>query len=62
MTTEEEKVDETFEIISLKEKYLKDQLKIAEDAKMKSEANVSINDAIIGRLNAEIEKEHEKNL
>ena len=41
--TDKEKKDETFEIISLKEKYLRDQLAVAEDSLVKSEFNVRIN-------------------
>ena len=56
--TDIEVKDESFEIITLKEKYLRDQLSIAEDAFMKSEVNVLINKDIIKRLNDEISKEH----
>ena len=55
-----EKINESFEIITLKEKYLKDQLSIAEDAYMKSEVNVLVNKDIIIRFKDEISKEHNK--
>ena len=42
-TREESKKDESFEIISNKEKYLRDMLAQAEDSLMKSEFNVLIN-------------------
>jgi len=59
MTTE--KKDESFEIISLKEKYLRDQLALAEDSLIKSEFNVSVNEKIVQICEAEIKKESDKN-
>ena len=52
------KKDESFEIITLKEKYLREQLEVAEDSLMKSEFNVLVNKDIIERVIKEIEKEH----
>ena len=57
----EEEKDESFEIISLKEKYLREQLAVAEDSLMKSEFNVTVNKDIIEIAEAEIKKESEKN-
>ena len=59
MMTEEK--DESFEIISLKEKYLKDQLAMAEDSLMKSEFNILVNKEVIRIAEAEIKKEADKN-
>lgn len=56
-----EEKDESFEIISLKEKYLREQLAIAEDSLMKSEFNVIINKEIIRITEEELKKEVEKN-
>ncbi len=56
-----EELDESFDIISLKEKYLKEQLAVAEDSLMKSEFNVVINKEVIKLTTAEIKKESEKN-
>ena len=58
MTTEK---DESFEIISLKEKYLKEQLALAEDSLMKSEFNILVNKEVIRIAEAEIKKEADKN-
>ena len=58
MTTEK---DESFEIISLKEKYLKDQLVMAEDSLMKSEFNILVNKEVIRIAEAEIKEEAEEN-
>lgn len=41
-----EEKDESFEIISLKEKYLRDQFAQADDNLMKSELNVKISKAV----------------
>lgn len=60
MINKEEK-DESFEIISLKEKYLRDQLAVSEDNLMKSEFNVKINKEVIKIAEEEIKKEAEKN-
>ena len=59
MTTEEK--DESFEIISLKEKYLKEQLALAEDSLMKSEFNILVNKEVIRIAEAEIKEEADKN-
>ena len=56
-----EEKDESFEIISLKEKYLKDQLAMAEDSLMKSEFNILVNKEVIRIAEAEIKKEADKN-
>ena len=56
-----EKKDESFEIISLKEKFLKDQLAISEDALIKSEFNVRINKLISQILREDIKEESNKN-
>lgn len=53
--------DESFEIISLKEKYLRDQLAVAEDSLFKSEFNVIINKEIIKIAQKEIKEEADKN-
>ena len=53
--------DESFEIISFKEKYLRDQLAIAEDSLMKSEFNVKVNYEIIALTTAELSEEVAKN-
>lgn len=57
----DEKKDESFEIISLKEKHLRDQLAAAEDNLMKSEFNVKVNSEVIRIAEEEIKKEAEKN-
>ncbi len=59
--TEKEKKDESFEIISLKEKYLREQLAVSEDSLMKSEFNVKVNREIIEIAKEEIKEEAEKN-
>ena len=56
-----EEKDESFEIISLKEKYLKEQLVMAEDSLMKSEFNILVNKLVIIVAEAEIKKEADKN-
>jgi len=56
-----EEKDESFEIISLKEKFLKDQLALSEDALIKSEFNVRINKLIIQILKEDIKEESNKN-
>ena len=53
--------DESFEIISLKEKYLKEQLALAEDSLMKSEFNILVNKEVIRIAEAEIKEEVEEN-
>lgn len=58
MTTEKE---EDFEIISLKEKYLRDEYAKAEDNLMKSELNVKIGEAVREIMEAELKKEAKKN-
>jgi len=59
--TDKEKKDESFEIISLKEKHWRDQLAEAEVNLFKSEGNVLINKKVIEIATAEIKKEAEKN-
>ena len=53
--------DESFEIISNKEKYLRDMLAQAEDSLMKSEFNVLINKQIIRIAEGEVKTEADKN-
>lgn len=53
--------DESFEIISNKEKYLRDMLAQAEDSLMKSEFNVIVNKQIIRLAEGEIKTEADKN-
>ena len=60
-TEEKEEKDESFEIISLKEKYLREQLAQAEDALMKSEFGVLANKEIVKVAEEEFKKEQEKN-
>ncbi|KKL81882.1 hypothetical protein LCGC14_1990350 [marine sediment metagenome] len=57
----EEKKDESFEIISDKEKMWRDNLADAKTNREKSEANVLINEAIEKVAEAEVKKEAEKN-
>ena len=57
----DEKVDETFEIISEKEKLWRDALVEAETNYIKSEANLLQNGVIIALAKEEIKKEAEKN-
>ena len=56
-----EKKDESFEIISNKEKHLRDMLAQAEDSLVKSEFNVLINKEIVRLSKEEIKKEADKN-
>ena len=56
-----EKKDESFEIISDKEKHLRDMLAQAEDSLVKSEFNVLINKEIVRLSKEEIKKEADKN-
>ena len=56
-----EKVDESFEIISEKEKMWRHFLVEAETNYLKSEASVLQNEAMIELAEKEIEKESEKN-
>lgn len=58
---EKDEKDESFEIISLKEKYLREQLAQAEDALMKSEFGVLANKEIVKVAEEEFKKEQEKN-
>lgn len=58
---EEEKLDETFEIISEKEKLWRDFLVEAETNYLKSEASVLQNRAMIDLAKAEIKIEADKN-
>ena len=53
--------DETFEIISLKEKYWRGQLLEAESNLFKSEGNVRINEMLIKIATEEVDKEAKKN-
>ena len=57
----EEKVDESFEIISEKEKLWRDYLTEAETNYLKSEASMLQNQAMIDLAKQEIKKEAEKN-
>ena len=57
----EKKKDESFEIISDKEKMWRDHLADAKTNREKSEANVLINEAIEKVAEAEVKKEAEKN-
>lgn len=59
-STIEEK-DESFEIISVKEKYWRDQLIGAESNLFKSEGNIRISKEVIRIAKEEIKKEAEKN-
>ena len=59
MVTEE--VDESFEIISEKEKYWRDQLVAAETSYITAEANLAIADKVIILAKQEITKEAAKN-
>ncbi len=61
MTTKEETKDESFEIISEKEKYWRDKLVEAETGYITAEANLAIFDKIIELAKAEVKKEAEKN-
>ena len=61
MSDNQEAVDETFEIISEKEKMWKDFLVEAETNYLKSEASVLQNEAMIELAKAEIKKEADKN-
>ena len=53
--------DESFEIISLKEKYWREQLLEAETNLFKSEGNVRINEMLIHIAKGEVEEEAKKN-
>ena len=59
--SEQKEVDETFEIISKKEKYWREQLLEAESNLFKSEGNVRINQMLIKIASEEVEKEADKN-
>jgi hypothetical protein len=62
MTKEiKEEKDESFEIISIKEKYWRDQLAEAESNLFKSEGNVKVSKKVIRIAEEEIKKEAEKN-
>ena len=54
-------VDESFEIISEKEKYWRDQLLEAETNLFKSEGNVLVNKMLIKIADEEVKKEAKKN-
>ena len=56
-----EEKDESFEIISLKEQYWRDQLLEAETNLFKSEGNVRVNKFLIKLASEEVEKEAKKN-
>lgn len=60
MTTEEPK-DKSFEIISVKEKYLREQFALADDSLIKSEFGVLANKKVREVAEAELKKEQEKN-
>ena len=53
--------DESFEIISLKEKYWREQFLEAESNLFKSEGNVRVNKMLIVIATEEVEKEAKKN-
>ncbi len=53
--------DESFEIISIKEKYLREQFALAEDSLMKSEFGVLANKEVRRVAEEELKKEAEKN-
>ena len=57
----EEQVDETFEIISEKQKLWKDYLKTCETNYINSEASMIQNKSLIELAKVEIKKEAEKN-
>jgi len=59
MATDEK--DESFEIISEKEKYWRDQLIKAETSYITAEANLAIADKVIILAKEEIKKEADKN-
>jgi len=59
MTKEE--LDETFEIISEKEKYWRNQLIAAETSYITAEANLAIADKVIILAKEEVKKEADKN-
>ncbi len=61
MTTEEETKDESFEIISEKEKHWRDTLVKAETDFIRSESNLAISKLMIKLAKAEVAKEAEKN-
>jgi len=61
MTEKPEEKDESFEIISVKEKYLREQFALADDAVMKSEFGVLANKEVRRVAEAELKKEQEKN-
>jgi hypothetical protein len=61
MPIEEEKKDETFEIISEKEKLWRDKLVEAETGHITSESNLLIFEQMIILAKAEIKKEADKN-
>ena len=56
-----EEKNEDFEIISVKEKYWRDQLLAAEENLFKSEGNVRIAKEVIRIAKEEVEKEADKN-
>ena len=53
--------DESFEIISIKEKYLREQFALAEDSLMKSEFGVLANKEVRRVAEEELKKEADKN-
>lgn len=61
MPTEKEELDETFEIISEKEKLWRDALVSAETNYLKAEAGMLQNGAMILLAKEEIKKEADKN-
>jgi len=56
-----EETDESFEIISEKEKYWRDQLVKAETSYITAEGNMAIGKAVMDIAKEEIKKEAEKN-
>ena len=61
MTIDTEEKDESFEIISEKEKYWRDQLVEAETNHIKSESNLAISKLMIELAKEEVAKEAKKN-
>jgi hypothetical protein len=61
MASEEIEKDESFEIISEKEKYWRDQLIAAETSYITAEANLAIADKVILLAKEEVAKEAKKN-
>lgn len=58
---DQEDVDETFSIISEKEKFWKDELVKAETSHINAEAGVIISTMLIAKAKEEVKKEADKN-